>query len=170
MVLRRFHYDLAFEHYLRDNGIPYLSVDEAKRTLTHTYPPIKLKSFDFVVYSAQAENLLIDVKGRKHTGGPLRSQQNWVTQDDLNSLEKWRGLFGEGFTPVFVFFYWCEESPPDMLFQEVFQHGDRWYVPWAVPLDAYRRCMKPRSPRWRTFSLPAADFETVARPLQEFVG
>ena len=69
MVLRRFHYDLAFEHYLRQNGIPYVAVDEAKRALSGRYAsgqaPAKLKSFDFVVYSEAGANLLVDVKGRK---------------------------------------------------------------------------------------------------------
>ena len=30
---RRFHYEQAFEHYLRANAIPYVAVNEAKRAL-----------------------------------------------------------------------------------------------------------------------------------------
>ncbi len=54
MAQRRFHYEQAFEHYLRSNGIPYVAVDEAKRALQgRAGDPAakKLKSFDFVVYS-----------------------------------------------------------------------------------------------------------------------
>ena len=34
MTQRRFHYEQAFEHYLRANAIPYVAVDEAKRALS----------------------------------------------------------------------------------------------------------------------------------------
>ena len=30
MAQRRFHYEQAFEHYLRANRAPYVAVDEAK--------------------------------------------------------------------------------------------------------------------------------------------
>ena len=33
MAQRRFHYEQAFEHFLRANRVPYLVVDEAKKTL-----------------------------------------------------------------------------------------------------------------------------------------
>ena len=68
MAQRRFHYEQAFEHYLRANGVPYVAVDEAKRALQGPADQPgarKLKSFDFVVYSQSGANLLIDVKGRK---------------------------------------------------------------------------------------------------------
>ena len=73
MAQRRFHYDAAFEHYLRANAIPYVAVDEAKRALQRKQSggiagASKLKSFDFVVYSESGPNLLVDVKGRKHSG------------------------------------------------------------------------------------------------------
>lgn len=47
MAQRRFHYEQAFEYYLRSKKIPYVSVDEAKKAI---HGPKKLKSFDFVVY------------------------------------------------------------------------------------------------------------------------
>jgi hypothetical protein len=102
MAQRRFHYEQAFEHYLRANTIPYVAVDEAKRALSGhgTSPgagPAKLKSFDFVVYSESGANLLVDVKGRKHSGKTGRSFQNWVTRDDVKCLETWSGIFGDGF-------------------------------------------------------------------------
>ena len=33
MTQRRFHYEKAFEYYLRANKIPYVAVDEAKKSL-----------------------------------------------------------------------------------------------------------------------------------------
>ena len=62
MADRSIHYESAFEAYLRSKGIPYVAVDEAKKAL---FANAKLKSFDFVVYSKNGPNLLIDVKGRQ---------------------------------------------------------------------------------------------------------
>jgi hypothetical protein len=89
MAQRRFHYEQAFEHYLRANRVPYVAVDEAKKALMPApgpapapgrtkrsgassppaeardkdHAPGALKSFDFVVYSPD-RSLLVDVKGR----------------------------------------------------------------------------------------------------------
>lgn len=78
MAQRRFHYERAFEHYLRSARIPYVAVDEARKALVHDdlAPEIaapmaspeaqsaSLKSFDFVVYGPHA-NMLVELKGRK---------------------------------------------------------------------------------------------------------
>ncbi len=185
-VQRRHHYELAFQTLLRDRRIPYVAVDEARKALLPEDAPLAaarapgepmsaLKSFDFVVYadgSARADgNLLVDVKGRKvprSAGGtppPTRSRlQNWVTLDDVESLGTWQGLFGEGFRAAFVFVYWCDDQPPDGLFQEVFEHRGRWYAVRVIALDDYRRAMRPRSRRWSTVHLPTDAFERLSQP------
>src|SRR5690606_39932850 len=103
MAQRRFHYEQAFEHYLRANRVPYVAVDEAKKALMPAATsgsraqcgsvPVSgaLKSFDFVVY-ATGRNLLVDVKGRMF-GSPgsknpqsSRRLESWVTMDDVESL------------------------------------------------------------------------------------
>jgi hypothetical protein len=143
-----------------------------------------LKTFDFVIYGERA-NLLIDVKGRQITrrnlavtslplrvGGagikppPIKRPrlENWITRDDLDSLLIWQKLFGAGFYPAIVFVYWCNEQPPDALFQEVFDYQGRWYALRAVTLDSYQQHMKVRSPRWRTIDLPAAAFDRISQP------
>ncbi|GAB4190992.1 MAG: hypothetical protein Kow00105_05150 [Phycisphaeraceae bacterium] len=169
MANRRFHYDRAFEHYLRANAIPYVAVDEAKRALTPgrlsgTYT--RLKSFDFVVYSRRGPNLLVDVKGRKHTGRTGRAFQNWVTQDDVKCLTEWQKIFGEDFQPAFAFLFWCDAQPPDALFHEVFEFNERWYAVLAVRLADYTEHMTPRSAKWDTVSLPAKAFDRVSQPLK----
>lgn len=78
------HYQRAFEAYLREKRLPYVSVDEARRALLPDGTALKLerpqpspqpaarapghagslKSFDFVVYAPES-NLLVEVKGRK---------------------------------------------------------------------------------------------------------
>lgn len=126
---------------------------------------IRLKSFDFVVYSQRGDNLLVDVKGRKHSGRSGRSLENWVTQGDVDGLMHWEQLFGKGFTGVFVFLYWCEVQPPDALFLEVFIHQDRWYALLAVKLADYRAVMKSRSQSWGTVCIPAAEFSRLSVPI-----
>ena len=173
MANRRFHYDRAFEHYLRANAIPYVAVDEAKRALAgdrkNKALPTKLKSFDFVVYADEGPNLLIDVKGRKHAGRTGRAFQNWVTQDDVDSLAKWAEIFGPGFEPAFAFLFWCDAQPPDALFHEVFAYGQRWYAVLAVRLSDYTRHMTGRSTRWGTVNIPARAFTDLSGPLMELL-
>ena len=161
MAQRRFHYEQAFEHYLRSNTIPYVAVDEAKRALAGASGggvPAKLKNFDFVVYSESGANLLVDVKGRKHTGRSNRSLDNWVTEADVESLGRWEEIFGEGFEGAFAFLYWCEVQPPDALFHEIFEYGGRWYAVLAIRLGDYAPHVKRRSEKWGTVNIPAAIF------------
>jgi len=146
-----------------------------------------LKSFDFVLYGDP--NLLVEIKGRKvarprtrppaavgtqralyapsATAQPERRArlENWATREDVESLSAWETLFGDGFEAVFVFLYWCDTLPPAALFEEVFEHRDRWYALRAVRVRDYRAHMKVRSPRWGTVHLPPARFDEFARPL-----
>ncbi len=187
MAQRRHHYENAFEHYLRARRIPYVSVDEARKALLPDAGPLcapdglagafggvkpgrAIKSFDFVVYGEGA-NLLIDIKGRKiarRSGagvGAARSRlDSWATRDDVDSLLTWRRLFGAGFDAALVFVYWCDDQPPDGLFQEVFTHRERWYAVRAVLLDAYVGAMKTRSAKWRTVHVPVDEFERISQP------
>lgn len=166
MAQRRFHYDAAFEHYLRAKSIPYVAVDEARKALRGQ---VKLKNFDFVVYGERGENLLVDVKGRKHTGRSRKQLDNWVTVDDVDHLVQWEEVFGAGFAAAFVFLYWCEAQPPDALFHEVFAYRDRWYAVLATPVVEYRRQMVERSAKWQTVHVPAEAFGRISRPLMELL-
>lgn len=180
MGQRRHHYEHAFERYLRDSRIPYISVNEAKKSLlperavlttqSADGSPAKLKNFDFVVYGA-GTNLLVEIKGRRlpairlKDGTPAKPRmENWVTLDDIEALTRWRGLFGPEFEPVFVFVYWCDDVPPDGLFVETMVDRERWYTLRAITLDAYVGAMKVRSPRWGTMNLSTADFEALSTP------
>lgn len=168
MVQRRFHYEQAFEHFLRAKAIPYIAVDEARRALAKqagSPTPTPIKSFDFVVYSNNGPNLLVDVKGRKHAAGNGRSLQTWVTRDDIRCLRQWQGIFGQGFAPALLFLFWCEHQPADALFHEVFEYSDRWYIQLAVPLDDYEPHARQRSAKWDTVSIPAAEFRQIAQPI-----
>ncbi len=182
MAQRRHHYERAFERYLRRHRIPYVSVDEAKKALLpdrarfavtesnqETDATRSLKSFDFVVYAPDA-NFLVEVKGRKvpkSINGTTRSRarlESWVTREDVDSLRVWQSLFGDGFCAVIVFLYWCQQEPPDALFQETFVSDHRWYALRAITVDDYAAAMRVRSPRWRTVHLPTEDFERLSHP------
>src|SRR4051812_49825104 len=94
MADRNVHYEAAFEAFLRDRKIPCVVVDEAKRTL---FANAKLKSFDFVVYSKNGPNLLVDVKGRKvRSRTVLKGFESWSTERDVADLMQWEQVFGEG--------------------------------------------------------------------------
>jgi len=184
MAQRRHHYEHAFERFLRDRRVPYLSVDEARKSLLpdrawlrtaqtpgDTADNQSLKNFDFVIYG-EGDNLLVEVKGRRlprlrrkdgQPGAPR--MESWVTRDDIDALRRWASLFGSGFAPVFVFMYWCDDVPPDGLFIETLAHRGRWYTLRCIDLDDYTRCMRTRSPKWRTVDLSRADFDRLSRPL-----
>ncbi len=164
-MARRFHYEQAFEAFLRSNRIPYLAVDEARKTLLPADEPLpSIKSFDFVVsgMDSGAPRRLVDVKGRLFKRG--RQYQNWVTLDDVDGLGYWEQIFGSGFAGTFVFIFALEQQPPDALFESVFGFRDRWYALREISLSDYRRTMRPRSPKWRTVHLAGGDFERLSRP------
>lgn len=176
---RRYHYEQAFENYLRTRRIPYVAVDEARKALlpdrTGSWESFvsqggvgSLKSFDFVIYGADT-NLLVECKGRKlarrRSGGATTRLENWVTQDDIDSLLRWEGLFGAGFEAVFVFVYWCDDLPPDALFEEIVTHDGRWYSLRAVRVREYAKVAKVRSPRWGTMNVPSRVFDEISGAL-----
>lgn len=172
MAQRRFHYEQAFEHYLRCNRIPYVAVDEAKKALVRPVGAAglsSLKSFDFVIYTP-ARNMLVDVKGRMFgeasSERPLsdRRFESWVTRDDVESMTRWQQLFGGGFEPVFVFAYCLRQQPPDALFEELFCFNDRWYALREVGLADYAANMVDRSGKWRTVHVPGRAFSRISRP------
>ncbi|MFG0256338.1 MAG: HYExAFE family protein [Phycisphaerales bacterium JB043] len=178
MAQRRHHYERAFETYLRANRTPYVAVDEARRALLPprarlAYDDIHgehqaLKSFDFLIYTSTT-NFILDVKGRKLAKTSSRPTtprlDSWVTREDVESLSIWGELFGEGFTPGFVFVYWCHDMPSSSLFEEIFEHEGRWYALRAVTLERYASAMKTRSPRWGTVHVPSSLFERISTPL-----
>jgi hypothetical protein len=189
MAQRRFHYEQAFEHFLRANRVPYVAVDEAKKALmpaasqskSRSKAPVTgkpadaLKSFDFVVY-APNRNLLVDVKGRmfgsQASANPQSSRrfESWVTQDDVDSLMHWQTLFGSDFQAVFIFAYCLRQQPPDALFEELFAFGDKWYALREINLNDYRTAMINRSDKWQTVHVPGEDFARLSRPFSVKAG
>lgn len=162
------HYEAAFEDYLRGRQTAYVAVDEAKRA---AFRDAKLKSFDFIVYSATHTNWLADIKGRRwaaRRGATRPAWENWVTQADLDGLTQWQEVFGTGFRAMLVFAYWIDTDadPPAEI---VHRFRELRYVFVGVPLDEYSQHARVRSPKWGTVNLPTAEFARLVRPLTQWL-
>ena len=166
MAIRRNHYDAAFEVYLRDRRIPYVAVDEQRRSLLES---ASLKSMDFIVHRPGKGGLLVEVKGRKYpTAGNGGRWENWVTADDVDSLLAWEEFF-PGSEAVFVFAYDVEDSHAHE-FDELFAFRDRRYAFFGVGAAEYRVAMTRRSARWSTFSIARGPYARLRCPIASLIG
>jgi len=89
MANRDNHYEAAFEAYLRQQGVPYIAVDEARRSVMADGQSIK--SLDFVVASPGEITWLVDVKGRRFPSGDETRQywKNWSRSLSQSSQCDW---------------------------------------------------------------------------------
>jgi hypothetical protein len=165
---RNNHYDSALEEYLRRQRVPYVAVDEARRALD---ADVSIKSLDFIVYSQQGPNLLIDVKGRQFPSGAKsrRCWENWSTADDIESLDRWQEVFGPDFRSALIFAYNVVDEAYLDQFPGHFAHRDRRYAFVGITLEDYRRHMRVRSSSWGTVSLPGRAFRALVCPLEEML-
>ena len=165
----RNHYERAFESWLIDNRIQHITIDERKRA---AFGRSKIKSFDFLLYPRNQQVIIAEVKGRKFRGtsfAGLAAFECWVTTEDVNGLTRWRQVFGQGHTAVFVFAYAIENIDVDFDGREVYDFDDNRYVFFAVKLNDYRAFMKVRSPKWQTVTLPADKFRKSAVQMQQLL-
>jgi hypothetical protein len=161
-------YEAAFEDYLQRRQVPYVAVDEAKRA---AFRDAKLKSFDFIVYSLQGTNWLVDIKGRRWGARPGNSRptwENWATQSDLDGLRQWQEVFGRGFGALLVFAYRLDaDGAPPAETIHVFRSAK--YVFAGVSLNDYEVNARVRSPKWGTVSLPVREFARYVRPIADWL-
>ncbi|HEX6987712.1 MAG TPA: HYExAFE family protein [Planctomycetaceae bacterium] len=166
MALRSNHYDAAFEAYLRQRRVPYVAVDEKRRSLLEE---ASLKSMDFIVRPTGGESLLVDVKGRRYpTAGNGGRWENWVTTDDVKSLLRWEEVFGAGHRAVFVFAYDVDPGHEGD-FEELFPFREKQYAFYGVAACDYRAVMTTRSPRWETVSVARKPFAELRSPIDSFL-
>lgn len=165
MADRANHYERAFEAYLRWLRVSWIPVLESRRVAAEFQT---LKSLDFVVNRPPMGQLLIDVKGRRAPRGKA-SLENWTTEDDVDSLARWQEEFGNQALPLFVFVYQLASEAARADFHDSFSHEDRHYGCLSIALDDYRVHIRQRSPRWRTVSIPAAEFQRLARPFSDWL-
>ena len=168
MANRKNHYEAAFEAYLRDAQIPYVAVDEARRSLLADGR--SLKSLDFIVSSDRGITWLVDVKGRRFPSGRSGKQywKNWSTEDDMKSLAQWEDLFGKDFVGLYVFAYEVVGERSPLPQEQIFAYRDSLYAFVAMTLAEYRRAARPISTRWETVAVGATDFRRLARGADEY--
>ncbi len=169
MANRANPYEAAFEAYLQHFGIPYVAVDEAKRTLRIAGQ--SLKSLDFIVAAGNGSGWLVDVKGRRFPGGGhhKRYWTNWSTLEDLRGLAEWERLFGQQFCGLFAFAYLVTGPRLPLEPARLFPFQDRLYAFFGLPLAQYAAAARGISPRWGTVAVPARLFRSMARPIDEFL-
>lgn len=170
MANRDNHYEAAFEEFLRTRGVPYVAVDEAKRSLLSDGRSIK--SLDFIVASPGGASWLVDVKGRRFPSGDQTCQywKNWSPQEDLDSLGQWEDLFGQDFRGLFVFAYHVLGDRAPLPPGQCFEFRERLYAFIAVALDEYAVWSRPISSRWDTVAMPTGVFRRLAQPVEEMLG
>jgi len=170
MANRDNHYEAAFEAYLRSRGVPYVAVDEAKRSVLSDGASIK--SLDFIVSAPGRTTWLVDVKGRRFPSGDETKQywKNWSPREDLESLSQWEELFGAGFCGLFVFAYDVLGDRSPLPARQLFEHCGNLYGFVAVRLCDYLAHARRISPSWDTVAMPTAEFRHLARPLEELLG
>jgi len=163
------HYERAFENWLLDHRIPYAHCDEQRRLGPSSG---SVKNFDFLLCPPSGGRVIVEVKGRTFAGASLanlRGLECWVTVDDVESLRVWRQALGPDHEAAFVFVYRVIQADVDLDGHEALAVGLDRYVFFCVGLGDYARCMKRRSPRWRTVTLSAADFRRHAVGLSAFL-
>jgi hypothetical protein len=168
MANRENHYEAAFEEYLRQRCIPYVAVDEARRT---RWTDGSIKSLDFIVSPPGGASWLVDVKGRRFPSGEQKQYwKNWSTRDDLVSLSHWEELFGDQFGGLFVFAYNVVGDRAPLPPNDLLQFRGALYGFIGIRLREYARHARPISPSWDTWAMPTARFRELAAPFEEFCG
>lgn len=160
------HYEAAFEYHLRSLALPFIAVDEARRSLLDY---CHIKSFDAITCLAERPNLLIDVKGRRATGSLDRLRFDaWATCDDLDGLATWQNVFGPDYVAVLVFAFWIDGAPIVGQPAWLTHFRGKSYRFLAIRLDGYRSCARKRSAKWNTVALSTADFRRHAVDFHDF--
>jgi hypothetical protein len=167
MAKRDNHYEAAFEAYLRDRRLPYVAIDETKRSLLGGE---SIKSLDFIVHASQGASWLVDVKGRRFPGTNERKQcwKNWSTLDDLRAMAAWERLFGAGFQGLFVFAYAITGDRSPLPAEQLAKYRQGLYGFLGVRLCDYACYARPISAAWQTVALASRKFREIARPVDEF--
>ncbi len=163
------HYERAFENWLLDHHIAYVRSEEHRRPGPSED---SVKNFDFLLCPQSGHKVIVEVKGRTFAGVSLAGLSGlacWVTTDDIKSLQVWRQALGPGHEAVFVFVYRVVQADVDFDGHEPLALGPSRYVFFCIRLDDYLRCMKGRSRKWRTVTLPAEDFRRCAVDFSTFL-
>ena len=163
MANRAWHYERAFEGFLRARRLSIVPVNESRRAFADGAP---IKSLDYIVAGPGGRTLLFDVKGRQM--GAHGGVDFWATADDLEGLAAWRERFGPQAVAALAFVLELPDPTLGRDFVDRFGCEGRDYVCVGLELDDFRSAMRPRSGKWNTFSLPRGCAAALARPLSHW--
>lgn len=171
MAKRNNHYERAFEAWLRQHKLPYMAVDEQKRSLLGN---ASLKNLDFIVSPGLGFNWLVDVKGRQfgasQPGKAGGYWKNWTTREDVRGLFAWEALLGPGFGGLLAFIYQVAGNRSPVPETELFHFEGRRYAFTAISVAEYAREVRLISPKWDTVAMPGGRFQELATSLSRFFG
>jgi hypothetical protein len=166
MAKRDNHYETAFGAFLRYRRIPYIAVDETRRSLAGER---SLKNIDYIVSPRQQDrSWLVDIKGRRFPTGKSQYWRNWCTAEELASLAGWEALFGERFAALLVFAYEVVGDLAPLPAEQLFEHNGAIYGFVGVRLDHYVSWSRQLSQRWQTVTVPVQKFRALARPVESY--
>ncbi|HOK96884.1 MAG TPA: HYExAFE family protein [Anaerohalosphaeraceae bacterium] len=160
-------YEQAFKFWLEENHIPFVQINQTKRLSGST---IGVKNFDFLLNPAASSPILAEVKGRTFHGKSLAGLKGldcWTTLEDVQALSHWQQVFvseTQKAQAVFVFVFQLKQIDIETDGWPIYDCLERRFLLVAISVHAYLRQMKPRSGRWNTVTLPAADFRRHAVP------
>ena len=155
-------YEVAFEAFLLERRIPYVAVDETRRSLSQE---ASLKNPDFLVSTTRQTTWLVDVKGRRFPAGSQKQYwRNWSTREDLESLSRWERLMGDRTLGLLVFAYLVTGDQAPLPQEELFEFREHLFGFVGIRLVHYVAHSKTISPRWGTVAMPVAKFRELAEP------
>lgn len=167
MVKRDNHYEAAFEAFLRSHAIPFVGMDEQRRSVVGEQ---SLKSPDFIVSpTGQGFSWLVDVKGRRFPSGKSKQfWKNWSTADELISLARWESVMGPRSAGLLVFAYNVVGDQAPLPAEQLFEFQQGLYGFVGIRLDHYTSWARPLSVRWNTVTVSVPKFRTLAKAAQTF--
>ncbi len=164
MANRDNHYEAAFEEYLRSRRVPYVAVDEARRSSGRVLVAQEPRLHRL---RPSGHTWLVDVKGRRFPSGEQKQYwKNWSTRDDLVSLACWEKLFGDRFRGLFVFAYDVLGDRSPLPAEQLFVHQGSLYGFVAIRLAQYVVHARQISPKWDTVAMPVERFRELAEPIE----
>ena len=165
-------YELAFASWLTEHHVPFICIDQSKRFATIDEG---VKNFDFLLFPDSDCPVLVEMKGRTFHGSSLvglKGLDGWVPFEDVQALSHWEDVFRAekgDCAAVFVFAFAFEQIDVETDGRPVYDFDDRRFLLLAAPLGKYKAAMKPRSEKWQTVTVAAADFRQIAVPVREII-
>jgi len=162
-------YERAVEEYLRTHGLAYLGVRQGRRALAGGR---SVKNFDLLVRARSGQHYLLEVKGRQFpyvNRGKKVYWENWLHQDDLEGLRRWRGYFGFGFTGLICYAYCITDEEYLETFTSQVDWQGKTFGLVGVTLETFLEVSEQRSRRWQALHIPPAVFRQVLAPLSAFL-